>query len=90
MSTPEPGTPSPAAPPAPHESIPERVEGWFKHDAAVQSLTEDAQHALRGHSVQLIHVAASILAEDWPGGEQAASKVLEIALSVARVAGIAL
>jgi hypothetical protein len=91
MSTPEqPAAPSPAAPPAPHETIPERVEGWFKHDPALQALTADAQAALRGHSAQLIHVAASILAEDWPGGEQAAAKVLEIALGVAKVAGIAL
>jgi hypothetical protein len=94
MSTPEqPAAPSPAAPPAPHENLFERVEGKiFPHGepAALQALTGEARTALRGHSAQLIHVAASILAEDWPGGEQAASKVLEIALGVAKVAGIAL
>ena len=89
--SPEPATPAPAA--EPHENIFERAEQkLFPHGepAALQALTADARAALRGHSVQLIHVAASILAEDWPGGEQAAAKVLEIALGVARVAGIAL
>ena len=63
MTTPEqPADPSPAAPP--HENIFERAEQKiFPHGepAALQAVTADAQAALRGHSAQLIHVAASIL-----------------------------
>ena len=83
--------PAPPAGPA-NETLGERVSDLFRRDApeAIQVLGADAAAALRGHSSALIHVAASILAEDWPGGEQAASKVLQIALSVARTAGIAL
>ena len=91
----------PAAPPAPpappaepaRPSVFERVEERiFPHGEppALQAVSAEMKALLRGHSATLIHAAASLIEAGWPEAEPIAAKVLEVALSVAGAAGIAL
>ena len=91
----------PAAPPAPpappagpaRPNIFERVEERiFPHGEppALQAVSAEMKALLRGHSATLIHAAASLIEAGWPEAEPIAAKVLEVALSVAGAAGIAL
>ena len=91
----------PAAPPAPpappagpaRPSVFERVEERiFPHGEppALQAVSAEMKALLRGHSATLIHAAAELIEAGWPEAEPIAAKVLEVALSVAGAAGIAL
>ena len=91
----------PAAPPAPpappagpaRPNIFERVEERiFPHGEppALQAVSAEMKALLRGHSATLIHAAAELIEAGWPEAEPIAAKVLEVALSVAGAAGIAL
>jgi hypothetical protein len=61
------------------------------HGTAAGSLVaSDVQALLRGHCAALIRSVADILEAEFPGAEQVASRVLEVALGVARAAGIVL
>jgi hypothetical protein len=92
MSTPaQPPAPSPAAPPAPHESLGERVSDLFRRDgpAILKAGITEAETLARTHSAQLIRAYADLL-EQYPGAEKIASSIFEVALGVAKAAGIAL
>ena len=83
--------PPPPAPPRP--SVFERVEERiFPHGEppALQAVSAEMKALLRGHSATLIHAAAELIEAGWPEAEPIAAKVLEVALSVAGAAGIAL
>ena len=83
--------PPPSAPPRP--SVFERVEERiFPHGEppALQAVSAEMKALLRGHSATLIHAAAELIEAGWPEAEPIAAKVLEVALSVAGAAGIAL
>ena len=91
----------PAAPPAPpappaepaRPSVFERVEERiFPHGEppALQAVSAEMKALLRGHSATLVHAVAELIEAGWPEAEPIAAKVLEVALSVAGAAGIAL
>lgn len=80
-------TPPDPAPAPPRESLGERVSDLFHREAPV--IEAAAAPLLRGHSAQLLRAAADLL-EQHPGTEAIASRILEAALGVAKVAGIAL
>jgi len=91
----------PAAPPAPpappaepaRPSVFERVEERILphgEPPALQAVSAEMKALLRGHSATLIHAAAELIEAGWPEAEPIAAKVLEVALSVAGAAGIAL
>ena len=95
MSEPAAPPPVPVPPPPvpPRPSVFERVEERiFPHGEppALQAVSAEMKALLRGHSATLIHAAAELIEAGWPEAEPIAAKVLEVALSVAGAAGIAL
>ena len=88
----------PAPPPAPVPAPPqpglvqraEQAAERLLHGPAETAIADEIKVLLRGHSAALIRVAADVIEARWPGAEPVASKVLEVALGVAKVAGIAL
>jgi len=84
------GAPAEARGPMPHEGFGARLGDLFhRAEADLPVIEDDAKALLRGHSAALIRAAADLL-EDHPGTEKTAGVVLEVALGIAKVAGIAL
>lgn len=88
--TPVQSTPAPPAEPAvpPHEGLLARAENLLRRDGP--AISDEMATLLRGHSAALMHLAATIIEAQWPNSEPVASRVLEVALGVAKAGGIAL
>jgi hypothetical protein len=93
----QPPSPPSAPPPPPRQpGIIERLGCDVEHllpghgAAAGSAVSADVQALLRGHSATLIRSVADILEAEFPGAEQVASRVLEVALGIAKAAGITL
>ncbi len=83
----------PAVPPPPRETTLEHVEGWFReHDvkleAGAAAVAEELKPLLQGHTAGVFALAAKVLAS--PELKVIASDVLELVLSAAQIAGVAL